>query len=119
MYKIKFYQDEKGNEPVREYLEDLSKKSDKNSRINLNKIRDYMKILSEHGTRAGEPFVKHIDGDLWELRPLRTRIFFLGWNGEYFVLLHYFMKQSQRTPKREIETAKRLMNDFVERSKQE
>lgn len=57
-------------------------KHNKDSRINLNKIRDYIKILQIHGTRAGELFVKHIEGDIWELRPLKKRILFIGWTGE-------------------------------------
>ncbi|KAF5090585.1 hypothetical protein DSECCO2_16510 [anaerobic digester metagenome] len=74
MYKIEFYCDKNGKEPVLQYLEELASKNDKDSRIKLNKIRDYMKILKEHGTRAGEPYVKHIEGEIWELRPLRDRI---------------------------------------------
>ena len=74
MYKIEFYSDQNGKEPVLEYLEELASKNDKDSRIKLNKIRDYMKILKENGTRAGEPYVKHIEGEIWELRPLRDRI---------------------------------------------
>lgn len=116
MYQIHFYRDSDGSEPVKEYIQKLAAKNDKDSRIKLNKIRDYVKILSEHGTRAGEPYMKHIDGDIWELRPLRDRIFFFGWNGDSFVLLHQFMKKTQKTPKREIEQAHRNMNDFLERS---
>ena len=55
MYKILFYQDKNGSEPVAEYLSSLAAKKDKDSRIKLNKIRDYLKTLSEYGTMAGEP----------------------------------------------------------------
>ena len=116
MYKIEFYCDQNGKEPVLQYLEELASKNDKDSRIKLNKIRDYMKILKEHGTRVGEPYVKHIEDEIWELRPLRDRILFVGWDGNRFILLHCFMKKTQKTPKREIEQAKRNMKDFVERS---
>lgn len=116
MYEIHFYCDLNGNEPVKEYVKTLASKNDKDSRIKLNKIRDYMKILSEHGTRAGEPYMKHIEGSIWELRPLRDRIFFFSWNGNRFILLHHFMKKTQKTPKKEIEQAQRNMNDFLERS---
>lgn len=116
MYEIHFYCDLNGNEPVKEYVKKLASKTDKDSRIKLNKIRDYVKILSEHGTRAGEPYMKHIEGNIWELRPLRDRIFFFSWNGNSFILLHQFMKKTQKTPKKEIEQAQRNMNDFLERS---
>ena len=117
MYEINFYRDSSGNEPVKGYLISLQDKNDKDSRIKLNKIRDYMKILKEHGTRAGLPYVRHLEGDLWELRPLRDRFIFIGWNGKQFILLHHFMKKTEKTPKKELDQARRNMQDFLERSK--
>ena len=40
---------------------------------------------------------------------------FAGWVDGAFVLLHSFVKKSQKTPKREIEQAKRELADFKER----
>ena len=117
MYSIKFYRDKDGNEPLKEYLSDLGRRKDKDSRINFNKIRDYVKSLSLYGKELGEPYIKHLDGEIWELRPLRNRILFFGFDGEQFILLSHFIKKTQKTPKREIEKAKRLMKDYMERSK--
>lgn len=66
MYEIHFYRDKNGQQPIKEYITELGKKKDKNSRIKLNKIRDYIKALSEYGTQIGEPYIKHLDGDIWE-----------------------------------------------------
>ena len=115
MHDIYFYKDRNGNEPVKEYLAELAAKKDKDSRIKLNKIRDYMKTLSVYGTQAGEPYIKHLDGEIWELRPLRDRILFVAWVNGSYVLLHQFMKKTQKTPAREIEKAKRELADIVER----
>lgn len=115
MHKIHFYRDKNGNEPVAEYIAELAQKKDKDSRIKLNKIRDYIKVLSEYGTQAGEPYIKHLDGEIWELRPLRDRIIFIGWANGSYVLLHQFMKKTQKTPAREIEKAKRELADLIER----
>ncbi|MEI6580170.1 MAG: type II toxin-antitoxin system RelE/ParE family toxin [Eubacteriales bacterium] len=115
MHKIYFYKDTKGNEPILDYIKELAGKRDKDSRIKLNKIQDYIQILSEYGTQAGEPYIKHIDGDIWELRPLRDRILFVGWVNGSYVLLHHFMKKTQKTPMREIEQAKRELADLIER----
>ena len=115
MHKVYFYKDKNGSEPVAEYIAELSKRSDKDSRIKLNKIRDYVKVLSEHGTQAGEPYIKHLDGEIWELRPLRDRILFVAWVNGNYVLLHQFMKKTQKTPAREIEKAKRELADLIER----
>jgi phage-related protein len=72
-------------------------------------------LSCKSGTGA-EPYIKHLDGEIWELRPTRDRILFAAWDGSGFVLLHHFMKKTQKTPKREIERAIKNMIDFVERS---
>ena len=116
MHKVHFYKDRNGNEPVAEYIAELAKKKDKDSRIKLNKIRDYIKALGCYGTQAGEPYVKHLEGEIWELRPLRDRILFASWSNNKFILLSVFMKQTQKTPQREIEKAKRLLKEYKERN---
>lgn len=115
MHPIYFYKDRNGNEPVKEYLQELAKKNDKDSRIKLNKIRDYVKALNKYGKQLGKPYIKHLDGDIWELRPLRDRILFVAWHNGGFVLLHQFMKKTQKTPAKEIEQAKRELADLIER----
>ena len=90
---------------IEEYLLKLQKKKDKDSRIKLNKITAYIDILQKHGISISEPYIKHIDNNIWELRPLRDRILFAYWDNNKFVLLSVFMKQTQKTPKKEIEKA--------------
>lgn len=111
-----FYKDKKGNEPVKEYIISLKKKNSKDSLIKLQKIQDYLNILRENGTRAGMPFVRHLDGELWELRPLKDRILFFAYNGNDIILLSQFHKKTQKTPLREIKKANKLMKDYLERS---
>ena len=118
MYSINFYRDKYGNEPIIEYLKKLRKRNYKNSRINLNKINDYIEALSKYGTYLGEPYIKHLDGEIWELRPLKNRIMFFAYDGKQFVLLSHFIKKTQKTPKREIDKAKRLMKDYLERNEE-
>ena len=115
MYDIYFYRDSKGYQPVLEYLRELSGRNDKDSRIKFNKIGDYIEALSRYGTRLTEPYIKHIEGEIWELRPLKDRIFFVAWHNESFVLLHYFTKKTQKTPRSEIGKAKKEFKDLKER----
>jgi len=118
MFKIIFYKDSKGNEPVKEYLLKLKERSQtsKQDRIQFTKINAYIRSLQEYGTRIGNPTVKHIEGDIWELRPLSNRIFFFYWKDDTFVLLHCFHKKTQKTPIKEIAKAKHYMKDFKERT---
>ena len=110
-----FYKDKNGNEPVLDYLKELTDKNDKDSRIKANKINDYIQMLQLYGTKAGEPYLKHLEEKLWELRPLRDRIFFVSYINGSYGLLHHFVKKTQKTPKREIEKAKNEIADLLER----
>lgn len=118
MFKIIFYKDKNGNELIKDYLIELRNKSlsNKSDRIQFNKINAYIKSLQEYDTRVGNPVVKHIDGDIWELRPLENRIFFFYWQDNVFVLLHHFVKKTQKTPVKEIEQARHNLKDFLERA---
>lgn len=115
MYKIFFYEDRKGRSPVRDYTNALAMRRDKDSRIKFQKIRRDIEFLINRGTRVGEPVVKHLRGEIWELRPLRDRILFAAWIGDSFVLLHTFQKETQQTPPEEIAKAERELADFKER----
>ncbi len=119
MYRIIFYEDSKGSKPVAEFISELRQQSanSKTARINLNKIVAYIDVLKEHGTRVGEPVTKHLDGEIWELRPLANRILYAFYKDNTFILLHSFMKKTQKTPPQEIEQAKRNLADYRERNK--
>ncbi|MDY4010160.1 MAG: type II toxin-antitoxin system RelE/ParE family toxin [Fusobacterium gastrosuis] len=74
-----------------------------------------MEVLAQYGTQAGEPYIKHLDDEIWELRPLRDRILFVAFYNKSYILLHSFIKKTQKTPKREIEKAKKEYKDLLER----
>lgn len=76
MYNVEIYEDKYGKSEVKEYIKNLQQKRNKDSNIKFNKIVSYIRILQEKGLSIGEPYIKHIDNDIWELRPLRNRILF-------------------------------------------
>ena len=100
MFDVDFYEDRQGRKPIKEVLIDLHDKSktSKNSRVQYHKILAYIRSLEEYGTRVGEPTVKHVEGDIWELRPLSHRIFFFYWKDNKYILLHYFIKKTNKHP---------------------
>ena len=117
MYNIEVYQDELGNSEIDNYLQELSKKytTSKDSRIKYNKIVSYIRLLKQYGTRLGEPYMKYLGDDIWEL--IRDRILFSYYKDNTFILLTVFMKDTQKTPQKEIEKAKAYLKDFISRSK--
>lgn len=116
MYDILFYKDKNSKSEIKEYLIKLENSSSKDSRINARKINNHIQALSKFGLGAGEPYIKHIEGEIWELRPIRNRIFFASYKDNKFILLHHFLKRTQRTPKREIDQAKRNLDDAKRRN---
>ncbi len=119
MYEIEIYEDENGKSPIGDFLEELNIKArnSKQERVRLKKITEYLQLLKAYGTRSGLPATRHIDNDIWELRPTNDRILLAYWKDKKFILLHHFVKKTNKTPKREIEHAKRNWHDFLERSK--
>jgi len=118
MFEVHFYKTKQGDQPIRNLLVSLKDKAktNKDARIQYEKILTYIRALQKHGTRAGAPMVKHISGDIWELRPLSHRVFFFYWKDNKFILLHHFIKKTNKTPPNEIKQAERNMVDYKERN---
>jgi len=97
---VVFYRAESGNEPVREWLKELSKEDKR-------KIGEDIKT-AQLGWPLGMPLIRKIQKDLWEVRTTLdsgiARVFFTV-DGEYMILLHGFIKKSQKTPQQELKTA--------------
>lgn len=116
MYDIEFYEDKNGESEVYEYIRRLRKNNTKENKQKLKKIYMYVELLAEHGLFLKEPYIKKLDKEIWELRPIRDRILFASWYNNKFILLSVFLKQTQKTPQREIEKAKRFLEDYKKRS---
>ena len=113
-YKVKVYKDNSGNEPVVEYLNALPAK-------HKAKALRAIDLLEEFGRELKEPYAKHLEGELWELRVKQasdiSRILYFAEVGDSFVLLHGFIKKTQKTPKKELDRALRYLADYVRGTK--
>lgn len=118
MFNIEIYINKNGKSEIYNYLTSLGKSKNKDSRIKLKKIDMYIKLLEKYGLSLNETYIKKIDKEIWELRPLRDRILFASYSNNKFILLSVFMKQTQKTPKLEILKARRLLEDYKKRSEE-
>ena len=114
MYQISFFRNKNNINEVEEYLKFLRNKTDKESKIKYSKISAYIEYLAKEGLKIGMPYVKHISNDLWELRPLKDRIFFGAVEDNSFIILSRFVKSSKKTPKKEITYANKLLKKYKE-----
>ena len=115
MYQIEFYETQDGESQIWDFLEDLRKKAatSKDARIQHKQASLYIELLQQNGTRLNENITKHLEDGIWELRPGNNRVFYFFFQDNTFVLLHQFRKKTQKTPKREIEKAKRERDDYL------
>lgn len=116
MYQIVFYKDEKGRSEVEEYIQELRTKehNNKDNRIKYEKIDIYLSLLTKYGLGLGEPYIKHLEKELWELRPLKDRIIMAHLEENKIVLLTHFIKNTRKTPRKEIKRAERLLKIIKE-----
>ncbi len=119
MYKIDFYRDENGVSELMDFIRGLllSSETNKDARIQYDKIYSQIELLREKGTNLPAKYTKHIEDDIWELRPGKNRILYFCRIDDGFVLLHYFRKKTEKTPRSEIERAKRERDDYLRRCK--
>ena len=99
--RVVFYQSEAGNEPVREWLKGLPKEDRKTIGEDIKTVQLSWPLRM--------PLVRKLEGELWEIRSTLTervaRVIFTQY-GNAIVLLHGFIKKSQKTPLKELELAK-------------
>ncbi len=99
-YRAYYYKNSQtGKVPALEYIERLSKKE-------KVKVLKYVDFLKENKGYLDEPYAKHIKDKIRELRidfsKNKHRIFYFTFIGKRIILLHIFLKKTEKTPKQEI-----------------
>ena len=107
-----FFRTETGREPVREWLQDLSKAERKIIGIDIMTVQFRWPL--------GMPLVRNIGSGIHEIRStLPTRIartLFFVHQGE-IILLHGFIKKTRKTPKDDRALALQRKNAYIKSSK--
>lgn len=91
-----------------EAKKDLSK-LDRASQKKLDK--DYERI-KDYGTTAA--FVKHLEGELFEIRTSDLRSLFTYREGQIIIIAVIFRKKSQKTPEKYMNRAKKIFKNIGE-----
>ena len=111
-WTVEFFEEEEQC-PVREFLEDLEVPR-------RAKLLAVIKLLEEFGPTLPFPYSSQVDGKLRELRThygeTHYRVFYLGDTSRSFVLVHAFVKRTDKTPRREIDIARERMRRSLERA---
>ena len=111
-FEVVFYEKPDGSEPVKEFLLSV----DNNMRARLLRI---IGLLAQNGTALRMPYSEYLVDGIFEIRAKVgsdiSRVLYFFVVGKKIVLTNGFVKKTQKTPKNEIELAKKYRNDFLSR----
>jgi len=97
-WRVIYYLSPRGENPVKDFL-------DARPAVKLKAFR-ILSHLEEFGLNLAIPHIKKLSGTpLWEIRILgedNVRILYVALKGKQIVLLHAFVKKTNKTPRKEI-----------------
>ena len=111
-FEILFYERSDGTEPAKEFLCSLDIKM-------RAKMLRTIELLRDNGNALREPESKPLEDGILELRAKVgsdiSRVLYFFVIGRKVILTHGFVKKTNKTPKAEIERAKRYRADYFSR----
>ncbi|MCL2722049.1 MAG: type II toxin-antitoxin system RelE/ParE family toxin [Treponema sp.] len=107
VFDVVFFETENGKQPVRDFILEQIKNDQKEMGADIRVVQNSFPV--------GLPLVRKLKPDLWEIRSNIkdgiSRVFFTFHN-EKIILLHAFVKKSQKTPLNEIDVAIGRLKEF-------
>jgi phage-related protein len=107
---VRFYRSATGREPVLEWLRGLDREDKRAIRLDLMRV--------QFGWPIGMPLVRSLKDGLWEVRSSlpsqKIARLVLCFHDKSLVVLHGFIKKTQKTPAYDLEIAKRRMNEVTQ-----
>ena len=111
-FQVIFFQKQNGESPSEQFINSLAVKMQA-------KIYMLLQILSENGNNLREPYSKHLDDGIFELRAKVgsdiSRVLYFFYVDQRIIVTNGFVKKTQKTPKSEIEKAKEIRKEYLER----
>jgi phage-related protein len=105
---LRFWKSATGREPVREWLNELPREDQRTAGRDIAKV--------QFGWPVGLPICRPLGGGLWEVRSTlksrrEARILFGFYEG-MLVVLHAFIKKTQKTAPEELATARQRLKEL-------
>ncbi|MCL2054298.1 MAG: type II toxin-antitoxin system RelE/ParE family toxin [Oscillospiraceae bacterium] len=116
-FKVEFFEREDGVFPANDFIESLDSKM-------KAKFYILVKLLKEYGNTLREPYSKHLEDGIFELRAKQgtdiARVLYFFIIGKKIILTNGFVKKTQKTPRAEINLAKKYKSEYIlKKSKEE
>jgi phage-related protein len=114
MMRIIYYTTSSGENPVDEFLDSLDERQQ-------SKVLRLLTTIKLYGLITVIPHIKKLIGTpFWEIRILgrdNIRVFYITVASMDILLLHGFIKKTQKTPGKEIGIAQKRLEDYLLRKK--
>lgn len=111
-YQVLFFEKENGEIPAEEFINSLDNKM-------AAKLYRLLMMVSENGPELREPYSKHLDDGIFELRAKVgsniSRVLYFFFVGRKVIVTNGFIKKTQKTPPSEINKAKLFRKEYIER----
>ncbi len=104
---IKLFESKRDEKPVEEFIKSCEPQT-------ISKISHHIDLLEKYGPFLGMPHSKRLNSDLYELRirgKQEIRITYIFKNKNIY-LLHAFKKQTQKTPRKEIDISLKRISEI-------
>ena len=111
-FQVEFYTKENGEKPAKEFILSLDTKM----RAKLVKL---IELFEENGNSLRMPYSEHLEDGIFEIRGKFgtdiARVLYFFYYNKRIILTNGFVKKTQKTPKSELELAKKYRSIFLER----
>ena len=108
---INYWRNPSGKVPIEKYIDTIDNKEERAELLSI------LKGIQENGTDAIGVEFRQIEGKLWELKIRihgnQHRVFYIVLKGNEMILLHAYLKKTQKAPVKEIEVAKQRMKTVI------
>jgi phage-related protein len=113
-FEIIFFELDNDSCPVQDFLDSLNDKM-------AAKVYGMMDVLAEFGNELREPYTKELEDEIYELRAKTgtdiCRVLFFFRSGKKIIITNGFIKKQQKTPRSEINLAKKYRKVYLARRK--
>lgn len=111
-FTVEFYEKDNGERPAEEFMRSLDKKMSA-------RLYAIIEVLEEKGNLLREPYSKYLEDGIFEIRgkvgsDISRVLYFFYYEGK-IILTNGFIKKTQKTPRSQIETAKKYRADYIKR----
>ena len=113
-FTVEFFEEINGEKPVEKFMMELDVKM-------RAKLVGLLQILQEKGNLLREPYSKHLDDGIFEIRGKVgtniTRVLYLFYYDNKIILTNGFVKKTNKTPVNEIKLANMRRKVYLDRMK--